>query len=434
MCPFLRGPLALLTEHAWLGKRLVFRPEQRFIPLMKFVGINNNQLGLMFCALALFGLVSIGAGRERSRSAYACIAVAVVAAGFIYPPCWLSIVACAGVSAAYLLLQRERRLRTAAIALGAIVAVGSVLVLPSMLGVTSGKAGTSSAVRVLFTYQQIRQNGAQIVLLLALPAALLWVYRDALLASYRRQPHLYGVLLSCMSISLVLYLLVSVPGPSEYKFVHMAVFALSFPTALALQHLYRSKPWVALTVMFLVAIPMTVDLVHQPPADSVVDLVRSDGRILHHTDPAQDALYSWIAEHTPVNAVFVDSYLTVPVLGHRQLLVGLDMRRDDGGLRGSVHDGWLITADEFLRNNTGVDPVRYFAARDAALRLLAPGPGLVDDGLAQQLQDCRRGRPLYVVARTDAVRTRLTAASQFTRVYQGPAGTVFELSATATPR
>jgi hypothetical protein len=190
----------------------------------------------------------------------------------------------------------------------------------------------------------------------------------------------------------------------------------------------------ALTVMFLVAIPLTVDLVHQPPADQVVDLVRSDGRILRHTDPAQDALYSWIAQQTPINAVFIDSYLTIPVLGHRQLLVAVDSRRAEGGLKGYVHDGWLITADEFQRNTTGVDPVRYFPLREAALNLLAPGSELVDARSERQLRDYGLGRPLYVVARNEAVRTRLAAASKFTEVYQGAAGTIFEFRATATPQ
>jgi hypothetical protein len=431
MSPFLRGPLALLVQHAWLGKRLVFRAEQRFIPLMKFVGINNNQLGLMFCALALFGLVSIGAGRERWRPAYVCVALAVVGAGIIYPPCWLSIVACAGVSAAYLLLQHQRSLRVAAGWLAGIVALGSAAVLPSMLGVTSGKTGSSSAIELTFNYGHIRENGAELVLLLILPALLAWICRKELLESYRRLPHVAGILLGCLAVNLVMYLLIFVPGPSEYKFVLTAVLVMSIPTAMALQILFSTKPAVAVAIMFLVAIPMTMDLVHQPPADTVADLVRSDGRNLRHTDPAQDALYRWIAQQTPVNAVFIDTYLTIPVLGHRQLLVGLDSRRAAGGLKGYLHDGWLITADEFLRNNTGVDPVRYAALKDAVGRLLATGPDPVDDTLLQRLQDYRRGRPMYVVARDEAVRARLAAAGQFRQVYQGGAGTIFEFPTTA---
>jgi len=47
-------------------------------------------------------------------------------------------------------------------------------------------------------------------------------------------------------------------------------------------------------------------------------------------------------------AVFIDSLLNVPALAGRQLFVGLDIARDPGLDLGTLHNGWLISANTFL--------------------------------------------------------------------------------------
>lgn len=424
--PLLRGPLAVIVQHDWFGHIFVYRAEQRFIPLMKFVGINNNQLGLMFCAMGLYGLVSLAARRGRQLAAFGWIAAGLVGSGVFYPPCWVSLGACIGAAAAFLFLRGDRSMRVTVVQLAAVAAVASAVVLPSMLGVTSGKSG-GSALRVTFAYEHLRLNGAELLVLLLPGAALAWWRRRLLRDWYAAQPLVAGVLLCIAGVSMLVYALVSVPGPSEYKFVHMTVFALSIPLALALVGVYRQRPALALALLALTVLPMTVDLVHQPPADRVVDPVHSVGRELHHDDPAQDALYTWIAHDTPLDAVFVDSYLTIPALGQRQMLVGLDMRRSDGGVKQGDHDGWMITAREFITQTTGVDMQAYLPAFDAARAVLDPHGGAADAAALRSLAVVRSGRPCFVVARRPEVSARLDAAPGFRKVFGNAAANVYEL-------
>jgi hypothetical protein len=207
----------------------------------------------------------------------------------------------------------------------------------------------------------------------------------------------------------------------------MAIFALSVPLALALNDLYRSRPFAALLLLVLTIVPTAIDLVHQPPADPVLDPVRSVGRDLRHVDPDQDALYTWIAHQTPVNAAFIDSYLTIPALAHRQLLVGMDTRRDQGGVKNSEHDGWMITAKEFLTEITGVEPAIYLPAYAVASDILIGTDASVDAGRLRNLAAIRAGRPCYVVARRPEVVAKMEASAGFRRVYRNAAASVYQL-------
>jgi hypothetical protein len=419
LSPLVGGPFTAVLHEAPFPFRGI---EWRMIPLTKFFGINNNQVGLLFSALALLGLVAIASGRERRWLPYVGVSVAIVGAGLLYPPAWVQIVGCAGAAALYLLICGRRELRVPAIVLGGLSALCAAAVLPSILSLTAGK---SEATLTLSGPFYLAVHGANLVLFLAVPAALVWLNRTTLAESYRRQPQVAGVLLVCAAVTMAMYGAVHMPGSAEYKFLHLTVLALSFPIALALQNVYRKHAAVALLLLFSIALPTTGDFTHQVPVEPVSDPVRTAGRVLRHADPDEDALYTWMSGETPSDALFIDTHLTIPVLARRQLVVGLDMRRDSGALEGYAHDGWLITADEFLTANTGVDAERLAALRAIARALLSPESGGVDRELLSQLPRYTLDRPIYVVARDETVHGRLIADAQFKQEFSSEKSSVF---------
>ncbi|HET7585057.1 MAG TPA: hypothetical protein VFK13_09120 [Gemmatimonadaceae bacterium] len=417
-------PFSFDVVRAAIARVTELEVEWRFIPLTKFGGINDNQVGWVLFATAILGVARLAAGHPRRRGAYVLIALAIVLSGYMYPPAWLGIMACAGLAALYF-LSRGAPLRRTGVALLVLLAVGAALTAPYIYVLTAGKS-PGAAVHLVPPMWLLRQHVENLVLFLAVPALLALGARRALVAAWRRQPHLATVLALGAAITMFMYTMMEIPSRSEYKMLGMSVIVLSVPVTMALYDLYQRHRAIAVGVLVLVLVPVADTFgrawVHDPVSDPVV----SDGRWLRHTDPAQDSLYTWISGSTPVDALFVDSYLTIPVLGRRQLLVGLDVRRESGGLAHVMHDGWLITAHQFLQSTTGVPAGKFTALRSAALALESATPdSAVSERTFAVVERYRMGRPVYVVARTDAVRARLDSVPVLRPAYRGSAATVY---------
>lgn len=421
--PFVQAPLSDLFGSHGFG----FTAEARFVPLSKFIGINNNQLGLVFCALGLYGMLLMSAGRRRVAGG-AALAVALLGSGFLYPTSWLNIVVCAGAAAVALRLLREHR--TVTWLMVAVVLVTTIMVLPFLWSITHGKS-TTAAIQLVASGSQLLRKLAVLLSLLSLAMPLAWYGRTVIGASVRQWPTTWAVLAAATGASLITFLAVSMPDASEYKFLQLAIVALALPLALALHALCQRNMLVALVVMLVAAlpyaIPFNVAMMREPVSDSVY----SDGRILRHRDPEQDALYRWIVLNIPRDATMLDSYLTIPALARRPLLIGLDLRRELGRLKGNagtMQDGWMMSAREFLLNVVGVEPNKYARLRDAAEQVLTSRPASRDAAALEALVQASGGRPLYLVVRDSEVNARLASQWRLRRLYAGRAASVYRVS------
>ena len=421
--PFAAGaPLPTFVERAL---DVVF--EHRYITLTKFAALNNNQLGVLCFSLALWGLVSLAAGEQRRIRAYAAIGMGILGTGAFYPPAWTALVPISALVVGYFLLRGGPVLRQPAIAVVGVVATASVAILPLMLSFPSGKAG-GSAIVILPSMKHMLDNVFEVIPFMGFAALLAWVRREALVDAYRRQPHVVAVLALAMLAGVGMFVGISIPPASEYKYLGYASVPLAFLFAVAFNALYRQHAGIAIALMTLVLMPEVYgDLYGLRHRHLVTDPVVSDGPYLRHADPEQDALYAWIGGNTPREAVFVDTHLTIPVLGRRQLLIGTDHRRRSGGLGGLQQDGWFITAEKFLRRITGVPRERRLRLQALAAQVLDAGAGVVTSGLLERLTREAQGRPVYVVARDPALRQRLTTTGHLQRAYAGPAASVFRV-------
>lgn len=421
--PFAAGaPLPTFVEQAF-GVTL----EHRYITLTKFAALNNNQLGILCFSLALWGLVSLAAGEQRRIRAYATIGAGILGTGAFYPPAWTALIPISALAAGYFLLRGGADLRRPALVVAGVVAAASAAILPLMLSFTSGKAG-GSAIVILPSMKHMLHNVFEVVPFLGLAALLAWLRRESLVEAYRQRPHVVAVLALAMLAGVGMFVGISIPPASEYKYLGYASVPLAFLFAVALNDLYRRRAGIAIVLMTLILMPEVYgDLYGLRYRHLVTDPVVNDGPYLRHTDSEQDALYGWIAGETPREAVFVDTHLTIPVLGRRQLLIGTDHRRRSGELHGLQQDGWFITAEKFLRQITGVPRERRLMLQSLADEMLDAAGGVVDSGFLEQLMAESQGRPVYVVARDPALRRRFAASGGLRLAYAGPAASVFRV-------
>lgn len=425
-CPFAKGATA-----AWVVA-LGFPDERRYLPLIKFFTANGNQLGLLLFAVALLGLVKI-VGSERPRfGAYAWVALGIVGAGLFYPLAWVGVVGCAASTCVYLLALREREARIRAGVLTLVVALGVLLVLPWLLWLDQGRAG-SGIVELLPSVGNVWRNIRLVVLVMAAPTALCWLTRDALLQAWRRQPRPLGLLLLCVATLQGIFVMAELALASEYKFLALSQLPLAFVLALSAVSLLERHRAVALMLVFAVSFPLLWQVSHEllPSGRPLVaaDPLTTRGRFVQHRRSVEQKLYDWILEQTPVDAVFVDTHLTIPALARRRLLIGLDTRRESGEL-GHRHDGWSMLARTILERVTRCPPTLVERRRRMAQELLSeaqppPGPQSLEAVRAEVPE-----RPVFVVTRSAAARERLQAAQGFTLAYSDETASVFKVSDT----
>jgi hypothetical protein len=305
-------------------------------------------------------------------------------------------------------------------ALGGVAAalLSSIVALPYL----AATAGTRAALGLPAMSGHLLRNAGVLVVALAPGTLAVWLRRDDLDAAWRARRSAATVLLVTSSAALLCFLAVPLPLRTEYKFLAAAMLPLGLLVAPALRGIYRKRPAVAAAVLALLLSPVITSAwaVFRWRA---TDPATSEGRDLHHADPAENALYRWIVERTPRDAVFLDDRLTVPPFARRPLFVGLGLRRPSV----DEHDGWELPAAMILAVVTGGDPERIAARRTLAEELLAPSLQPPSESLRDALLRERGGRPLYVIARTDPVRRRLAIAVWLEEVYSSPSAAIFRI-------
>jgi len=402
-----------------LGLLLEFRG---LPPVSYFTTINGTAAGLACYSLFLAGIVALGSTPSARLRSLTMVGAGIAGTGFFYPFHFLSAVAVAMLaSAAGNLAAGRQGLRDAA-ATASTVAFAAALVAPYILGLTGPKADAARLHVSNPSYMMAKLN--QLLFLLVPLAVVTLVERRAVLAAWRARPAAGSALLVAAIVPISLYLGVTAPLTNEYKFMTLAVLSLGILAAPALGALLRRRSAVGFLVLAAFLTPLGSILVFKTWEEwRVSDPFVEDGRTIRHADPEAEAIYAWIREASPSDAVFVDSYRTVPVFGQRALYVALDLRRRQP----HVHDGWGFPAEWILKLNYG-HPAAEVDRRKALATDLCCGSGAppTDDRLDAFNIDVR-ARPVFVVARQRANRARLESDRRFLRVVASRDAAVYRL-------
>jgi len=433
--PFIDGPVVGALELIGIPR------EVRHLPYSKFHQANSNQIGYLCFAIALYASLRLFCSPSRRRppasscrkiGAGALLCVATAAAMLFYMFSWLLVCMCVGASAAVMLASPNKNARKGGFYALIAVALSSAACMPYILSIVSERssegslslAGVGSVLRSL-----------EVALLALAPAATLSViYRDSMVAEFRKHVSVAVVLLVWFSIPCLLSIIVLAPVNNQYKFLSHALLPWALITAIAIEAFYRSRKTAAIVFIFMLSVALTwrhATIVRTGwPA---IDPTWADGAFLRHADTAEDTLYAWIAKSTPVNAVFLDTQLTIPTFGRRSLYVGLNWRRErlmqaDPRVF-SIVDGWDVNAVMPVEVGGHARPKVEQRRTTAAALLSADSASVEPRQLAQVLEDVP-ARSVYIVARDPSVRCRLRHDQRMDLAYEGDNASVFLIAET----
>ncbi len=424
--PFIDGPVVGALELIGIPR------EVRHLPYSKFHQANSNQIGYLCFAIALYASLRLFRSPSRRRSAMALLCVATVGAALFYMFSWLMVCICVAASGAMMLAGSNMNARKGGLYALITVALSSAACMPYILSIVSGRSSQGSL--SLAGVGPILRSLEVALLALAPALALSVLYRDSLIAAFRKQMRMATVLLTWFGIPCLLSIIVLAPVNDQYKFLSHALLPFAVITAIAIEAFYCSRKKAAIVFIFMLSVALTwrhATIVRTGwPA---IDPTWADGAFLRQADAAEDALYTWIATNTPVNAVFLDTQLTIPTFGRRSLYVGLPWRRErlmqNDPRVFSIIDGWDVNGLLPVEVG-GHDRTKVEQRRATAAALLSENSTSVEPRpLAQVLEDVPT-RPVYIVARDPLVRYRLQHDQRMHLAYEGDDASVFLIEET----
>jgi hypothetical protein len=391
-------PLWWLKQTA-IGKLYLGPLMARGTPVFqKFANTNGAAVGLVFFSLALMALRTNGQG-GRGWVSEAVLAASVAGCGVLYPPLLPGLlVTVVAFTAVEVLRSTSGRVRLAAIDMAGVV-VGVALAAVVFLAL-----GMRAVTSVDFLDTTFLRADALSLLLTALPLVMVIAVAWGALRS-RCGGLLIDQLLVAAAANACCYLLLELTDRNEYKFLILGQVLLGLvggPAVLALRERIGFCAAGLLALLFLGSFVHIYANCYRQHRQAWVRLAETGVRLVH-PDPEQNQLYSWIREHTPGSAAFVDSEPLVTVLGPRAVLApyrGGRTRRLAESERGFLH-----RVDLFPIRFSGND-VAVVTTRRTLVQTLLNG-GRNDVGLARRLLREVGVSPIYVVCRSSEVQRRL---------------------------
>jgi hypothetical protein len=371
--------------------------DPRISSLHKYLEPSGNPLGIL--VFLAFLLVLLRASRSERISLWNLggLAALTLAAALLYPPTILSVVGGTGVWLAVRLIGGKKAVWIPMMQIAAAVSAGCLLSLPYLLTMRSPN-GPSFVVTL--RPGLVAANVISVAAAVGLPfALLLWERRRSAVAT--RSPE-WWLIASFAVFSLGMAIFTKWYNAGQYKFLLSGCIAVALLTAAPLAAFLAAKPLPALLACLLFAIPSTTYMATFSNHWPVVDQLEDRGMALHHADPDEDEIQTWVREKTPIDSVVVDTALTAPVLAQRPLFIGTDLRTEAFG----KNDGWNLLAQQFLEQG-GQDPAEI-ARRKATATALLTGSGPSD--VARELTEARSAcpaRPLVIICRDARARHRL---------------------------
>ncbi|MBN2447488.1 MAG: hypothetical protein JXO22_12220 [Phycisphaerae bacterium] len=427
MTPLLRGPLAdmLMPKlRGWLG----FDLNVPGVPVLeKFFNINASPIGVMCTALFLYSTLTLLRNKPARWWQYVPLVIALLAAGYFYPLMYVGLLACASVGVVIALVRHRRTVWSRVLAYGGCVLATGIVIAPYLLAIAATRAARRGGFQE--SWEAIQHNliiwvaVVGFMLLLVLPecrriAQLVWPVRGP------------WVMLLAFALTLGgMYAVLSIPPWVEYKFLMQSAMCFGILGSLWVTSFIRRTRYVAGVLLILFMIPFGGDMQYLlsniRPVEEVVEI----GPYLHHRDPAQAAMYDWIAAETPADSIFVDSEMLVPVLGRRSLLVGMHWPPVElGDMRLA---GWSWHPITLLKRDFGY-PHDVVDQRERIVTEIYSS-GHVSDECLGELRHIVGQRPAFVVMRDERTPDRLAADPRFERVYRGGGKAVYRLAEPQNP-
>lgn len=403
----------------------LFKLDHRLIPFQKFVSANSNPLGFCFFAFFLFFSIRLFACRGKAYANALGFFFSIAALAYFYPISWLAaIVSGLMICFGQAIFAKGRNWRLICLAILALF-FGSMLAFPYLHGIASSKVETAE-IRLVVSVSNVLKRLSDVLLISLIPLLVVWLKRSSLrtLIADRASE---VITLCCAGFALlILYCFTSVPLKCEYKFLMQLVAVIAILAAPFFEGLYLRKPLLVevLIPLILLQTAFAVSDAFAPiPLD---DPVYEKAGVIRHQDRTMDRLYSWIFSETPSDTVVVDSFLTVPALGHRSLYVATDLRAARES-RVSGWNGWGMSAKQMSEQVLGHQPEIQKRRLEKANVLLSPHPLPVIEATAMEIKKELKSRTVLVIARDSAMKKLFDSSPRFKKSFDGESVWVYTL-------
>lgn len=423
---FTRGPFVDLAHFALGSVGFDYKvSEYRALAVAKLYNFNSNGIGILFFALFLYLTLRVISGNGTPRNNYVGLGLASFGLIFFYPYYLLDMLAVTFSTCLTVYLWNRGKLTKNLYRLVGSIILGAIAASPYIYLVASGK--TESLHSLTPNLGWILGKGL-ILFFAVFPIAILLLFqRKAFFNKIEDNMLPFVCLLSAIVTLGAMYVFLKEPLGVNYKHLILCLFCVGIIGGIVLQGVYERYRLVSFVLVVAFIIPFSYDWLsivnvqNWPFSDPFVE----DGKYLRHADSDEDALYQWIANNTAKDSVFVDTHLTVPVFGRRQLYVGSTIREDRLPAESrSIENGWELTPEKFLLSqgySSDVIDNRLAVVND----IYDPSIEL-DKNIVSELQKAKT-QHIFVVARDSLTNQKLSDSPYFTQVFEHEDRSVFEL-------
>ena len=329
-----------------LSRHLHFIIEPRATPcFQKFFNVNGVPVGLVFFFLFLYSLIRIlGNSKVGLNGVY--FFIAVLGCGFFYPPIFPGIIV--GVTAVCLvfLILMKRKLVTINFRRIMLIA-GTLLVIllllsPYWLTISSGVKGGVELAKIVFV-----ARNAIVFSFLSIPIlVVIIINREFLWSQLNRQPLI--IISIIIAANALIFVFIHIPFELEYKYLILSTTTLGILGGISFNFLRQrfNKTAVFLVLLLFFIPPGEIIYISLTNLAKVPITYVEKGKYIYSRDEEKNELYEWIRQNTPIDSVFIDRELTIPIFAQRSLFIGTD-KTDWSTI------GYGIKVDDFLKMKHG---------------------------------------------------------------------------------
>ena len=458
-----QGPIALfLAKLTSLNSLFEELPPSLVAP--KFTTVNSMPLGILFFALFLHSILHIFSAQTRVPQYYATLVLSIIGAGFFYPMIWLvlppiCITICCVVYFHYRQAVWPKLTKTIICLL-----CGTLVVLPYLYQISSGKTEATLGLTPDFPFLLFKCV-RYFLTILPISVVLFWKRKVLLHLLHAKQTATLILIVTTATTALMFIFFSILPAPNnDYKYLALSCLSLGIIASVSIEALYLKNKIICFFLMLSFMVPFnspsrgnTVRLTklrvekskesreikaavgeeNKAYPNSIVSKEKvpntswkySDpyverGRYLYHGEQNEDALYRWISSQTESKAIFLDTHLTIPVFGRRQLYVGLDIRQKS--LDKDVKNGWVKSVDAIWRTQA-YSPKIIDTRQRVAREIYSKTSTQISKEVLLELNRASENGDVYIVARDENTNNKLANNTAFKKVFEVDGAAVYQV-------
>ncbi|MFB2974803.1 hypothetical protein [Microseira sp. BLCC-F43] len=423
-----RGPFAEgLNKINFLVNVKLFRMDIRATPVIsKFASSGaNNQFGILLFALFIYSILHIFCHVKVGKIYYFTVFISSLGIGFFYPIYLPAIAASSLACCAVIYFQQGRLFLNKILGLIACIVLSIVPILPYLHQITTGKVQTAAITLALFKKQHLFTQSFT-YFITVLPVLIIIFWKRKLLLKILLNANLSVIILITIVVTTALmWIFMTSPTGVEYKYLILSLFTLGIFSSFCFRDLYSNQRIICFILLSIFLIPMSSFILYDSGQKPITDPYIEKGMYLFHKQPNENALYSYISSETKPDALFVDSYLTIPVFGRRQLYIGLDIRRKSFGW--GKNDGWTSTAKRLL-SEQGYPSEITDLRRTVASDFYDKTSNKISKYTVDKLAKISKKNDVYVVARDVKTNNKIAKSEHFNKVFESGVTAIYKFS------